>query len=314
MAGSTHPTGTGGTPAAPGNNRITPPGAGTPSSGPSGSGGSTTPSASQSAYDIIAQQLANWGLSELNGEINQLMAKGITSDPNQLQLALENTQAWKTRFSGNEMLKKAGLAQLSVADYLATEKSYANLMKQYGLPTGFYDTTADFGQWIGNSVSPNELQQRVAAYADIAHREDPAIIQQLKSMGMSQADLLAYMMDPTRAEPLIQQKYQTTLIGAAALRAGVTSSNPQHLAQLGISEQQAIQGFGQIAQQAPTFERLGDIYHQNVAESDLEAAQFDSNGDAQRKLTQLASAERASFNGNSGVTQGSLARNPLGTY
>jgi hypothetical protein len=100
-------------------------------------------------------------------------------------------------------------------------------------------------------------------YADLAKREDPAIAEQLGAMGMSQGDLIAYYMDPSRAEPLLQQKYQTTLIGAAARRAGVTPDTAfaTHLADLGINEQQAAQGYGQIAAELNPTQKLGQIYN-----------------------------------------------------
>src|SRR5690606_434666 len=105
-----------------------------------------------------------------------------------------------------EKLRAAGLPVLSPAEYLATERSYAQVMKNYGLPKGFYDDPADFAGFIGGSVSASELQERVQSYSDLANREDPAIKAQLRAMGMNDGDLLAFYMDPTRANPLIRKK------------------------------------------------------------------------------------------------------------
>ena len=268
-----------------------------------------------SAFDILKAQLAQWGLSSLNGTVASLIRGGVT-DTNELQLSLENTQEWKTRFAGNVALKAKGLPVLSVSEYLATEKSYAQTMKQYGLPPGFYDDPADFAEWIGNSVSPNEINQRAAMYSDLAKREDPAVTAQLKSMGMHEGDLLAYMIDPSRAMPLIQQKYQTTLIGAAARRAGVTADNAyaQHLADLGVTEAQAAQGYGQIGAEQHQFTLLGDISGNHVSQGDLEAATFESNADATNKLNRLASQERARFQGSAGTSPASLSRSTAGQF
>lgn len=285
----------------------------TPSSGAPAPTGSSFTSSQQSAFDYMSSLLANYGLGDLAGTLKTLILNG-TTDPDELQLQLQQTDAWKTRFAGNEMLRQKGLPVLSVADYLSTERSYAQVMKNYGLPSGFYDDPADFAQWIGNSVSPNEVNQRAQMYSDLANREDPAVQNQLLSMGLSKGDLLAYMMDPTRAQPLLQHKYQTALIGAAARDTGLVSSNPDLLAEQGITEAQARSGFGQIAQQLPTLSKLGDIYNDQIGESDLEASTFEGDAAAQQKQNRLASQERAAFNGSAGTNDGARLRSAGGLF
>lgn len=269
----------------------------------------------QSAYDLMNNMLSQYGLSALSGELKKIIGGGIT-DQTEIQLQLQDTDAWRVRFQGNELLKNAGQNVLSVAEYLSTEKSYAQVMKNYGLPVGFYDDPSDFSKWIGNSVSPNEVQQRAQMYSDVARREDSALTEQLRSMGLGDGDLLAYMMDANRALPLIQQKYQTGLIGASARRAGVVTDNAyaQHLSDLGVSEQQAAQGFGQIAAELPAAQNLGSIYGDSLTQHDLETEAFDGNGDVTAKKKRLASQERAAFTGSAGAAQSNLRRSSSGTY
>lgn len=269
----------------------------------------------QSAFDYMSDLLAQYGLSSLAQTLRGLIMDGIT-DSASLSLALQNTNEWKVRFAGNEALRQKGLPVLSVAEYLANERSYSQALKQYGLPEGFYDDPSDFAKWIGSSVSPNEVMQRAQMYADVAKREDPAITQQLRSMGFNDGDLIAYMMDPARALPLVQQKYQTSLVGAAARRTGMVADNDyaQHLADLGITEQQAGQGYGLISEGLKTAERLGDIYGEEFGQRDFEQEVFENNGQASAKRKRLASQERAAFGGSSGIGRGSLGRNSGGSY
>lgn len=269
----------------------------------------------QSAFDYMLSVLTEYGLGTLGGVLKNLILDG-TTEPAQLQLALQDTTEWKTRFAGNEQLRASGLAVLSVAEYLSVERSYAQVMKNYGLPQGFYDDPADFAQWIGQSVSPNELQQRAQAFSDIAKREDPAVLAQLQSMGMNQGDILAFIMDPSRAQPLVQKKYQTTLLGAAARRSGVTANNDYlgHLSDLGVTEQQAAQGYGLISEGLGTMSRLGDLYGEDYTQGDFEGEVFEQQGAATQKRKRLASRERAAFQGSAGVGQGSLSRSTGGSY
>ena len=269
----------------------------------------------QSAFDLMLGMLKEYGLDSLSGVLQDLIVGGDT-DANVLQLKLQDTQEWKTRFAGNEMLKQKGLAVLSVGEYLSVERSYAQLAKNYGLPQGFYDEPADFAKWIGGSVSPNEVQQRFQAYSDLANREDPAVTSQLASMGMSKGDILAHIMDPSRALPLIQKKYQQTLLGASARRAGVVANNDYlgHLTELGITEQQAAQGYGMIGEGLADMQRMGSIYGEKFGQGDYESAVFDQNSTATQKQKRLASRERAEFGGSSGVGRGSLTRSSGGSY
>lgn len=287
--------------------------------GGNGGGGGTpdTPdpwtSTQQSAFDLMADILNQYNLGSLTNALKGFILDGIT-DQATLQLRLQDTNEWKTRFAGNEMLRQKGVPVLSVAEYLSVERSYAQVLKNYGLPQGFYDEPSDFAQWIGNNVSANELNQRAQAYADLAHREDESTKAQLRAMGLSDGDLIAFMMDPTRAQPLVQQKYQTALIGSAARRTGLDASGAEGLAQLGINEQQAVQGYGIISEGLATGERLGNIYGEDFSQSDFESEVFKGDGRAAGKRKRLASQERANFSGNSGVVSGSLQNNSGGSY
>jgi hypothetical protein len=285
----------------------------TPPSAAPASGGMTQ--VQESAFDLMMGMLKEYGLDSLSGVLQGLILGGDT-DPNLLQLKLQDTQEWKTRFAGNEILKQNGLPVLSVGEYLSVERSYAQVLHNYGLPSGFYDDPADFAKFIGGSVSPSELQQRAQSFADIANREDPAITAQLQSMGMNKGDILAYIMDPDRAMPLVQKKYQQTLLGGAARRAGVVANNDYlgHLADIGVTEQQAAQGYGMIGEGLTDMTRLGSIYGEEFGQGDFESAVFDQNAEATRKQKRLASRERAEFSGSSGVGRGSLTRQSGGSY
>ena len=270
----------------------------------------------QSAFDFMRDTLNKYSLGSLAGVLQELVQGGNT-DPAQITLKLQDTPEWKTRFAGNEALKQKNLPVLSIAEYLSAEQSYAQALKQYGLPEGFYDDHADFAKWIGNAVSPNEVMQRAQTYADIARRTtDPAVKSQLQSMGFSEGDILAYVMDPARAQPLVQQKYQTTLLGAAARNAGTVANNDYltHLSDIGVTEQQAAQGYGLISENLGAMKTLAQVYGVDYDQSDFEKEVFESNGQSTRKRKRLASQERAAFGGASGVTKGSLTQNTAGQY
>jgi hypothetical protein len=269
----------------------------------------------QSAFDYMTGLLAQYRLDSLAGTLKDLILAGDTY-PNVLMLKLQSTDAWKQRFAGNEMLRASGHNVLSVDQYLATENSYFQVLKQYGLPSGFYDDPSDFAKFIGNGVSPAELAERASMYSDLAGNEDPSLVKALSTLGLGRGDLAAWMMDPTRAEPLIKRRYNEALIGSAAIGQGLSTSESRlgQLLDQGVTVDQARQGFEQVAEDLPTFDKLGDIYGENIDQSTLENAVFGLSADDTRKTKGLASRERAAFTGDSGITQGSLHRNNSGQF
>lgn len=292
------------------------PAGGAPTLGtPPPNGAAQWTSTQQSAYDQLYALLDEFGLGSLAGTVKQLLLDGI-NDSASIQLRLQETAEWKARFAGNEMLKSKGLGVLSPAEYLAVERSYAQVMKQYGLPSGFYDDPSDFAKFIGNSVAPSEVQTRVQMYADLANREDPATRAQLQSMGMGQGDLLAYMIDPARAQPLIQNKYQTALIGSAARRAGVAADNTyaSSLAARGVTEQQAAEGYGLISGSLKDAGLLAGASGESYGLADMQAEVFGNDGGAGKKRKRLASQERARFGGSQGTAAGALRQSGSGSY
>lgn len=267
----------------------------------------------QGAFDYMYMLLEEYGLGSLGSVLRGLITDGIT-DAASLMLALQDTNEWRTRFAGNEILRQNGLGVLSPAEYLALEKSYAQIMRNFGLPPGFYDDPSDYAGFIGNNVSAAELQARVQSYSDLANREDPSIMAQLNSMGLAKGDLLAYMIDPTRAMPLIEKTYKTALIGGAARRAGLVADNDflGQLADQGITEQQASQGYGMIAGSLAPATTLAEVYGEDYDMRDMETEIFQNDGQAANKRKRLASRERAAFSGSSGA--GTLTGNNAGSY
>lgn len=261
----------------------------------------------ESVYNAILAKLTDYGLPANSDIVNAIKNGLINGDTEAtIDLNVQNTQTWKIRFAGNEQLKAAGLPVLSVGEYLATERAYAQAMKNYGVPVGFYDNPSDFAGFIGGSISPNEIQQRLAAASEVADREDDATKAMLARLGLDKGSLIAQALDPARARPLIERQMNAVKIGSAAIKAGVNVANDyvDRLASFGITEEAATQGFGQVGAMNG-LENLGRIHGVDYSQSDALSEVFDSNADALEKRRRITNNERAAFSGSSsyGVTQ-----------
>ena len=277
----------------------------------------------QSAYDLLYQQFAQYGLGSLVEPLKNMIQDAKVS-PAEFSLALQNTDAYKQRFSANQDRIKNGLQALTPAQYIGLEDQYQNIMRQYGLPASYYQKTdalgtqAGFNKLIANDVSPTELEDRVVTATQRLMNADPNVMNALKSFypNITQGDVLAYTLDPTNALNDIKRKVSAAEIGGAALNQGLMTSqaSAEDLAKYGITKAQAQAGYEQIGKFLPVATNLSQIYQgqgvgpytQQTAEQEV----FGTAGSAaaaqqRKKLTQL---EQAAFSQQSGTAQNALSR------
>lgn len=256
----------------------------------------------QSIYDLISHTLREWGLSSLGSYLRSFLTQGMSSD--EVQLHLQDTKEWKTRFAGNEIRKEKGLAVLTPAQYIATEQAYRQALQQFGLPSGFYDKHSDFVNWIGNDVSPSEVSTR----AQIAHDQYMNAPPEMKNLWQQyfggKGDALAMILDPKVATQVIQDRATQVGIGGAAALQGlkVGADRAKVLQQHGTTIQQAQTAFQKIAQALPVdsqiAKRFGTTFNQADEENDLILGQ----GAEAQKRNILYAEEEGLFNGRASAT------------
>jgi hypothetical protein len=255
-----------------------------------------------SAADLLKQTLIAWGLASLLPHLQDYLKKGY--DSNTINLALQDTQEWKTRFAGNEIRKQNGLSVLSPAQYLAVEEQYHQIMQAHGLPSQFYDKQDDFTKFIGGDVSPSELDARAKIAADQWQNADPATKQAWKNYyNLDDGHAIAAILDQKTALPIIERQAAAAGIGGAAGQQGldVTRSRAEQFAQFGVSLDQARQAYSNISQVLPAATALGSRFGEQLGQSQLEDASLLGSGEAQRQLQRLGSAEKSDFSGGIGA-------------
>ena len=270
------------------------------------------------AIAYLQDLFAQYGVPELANKIVELKNQGLTDRV--VAIELQKTPEFKARFIGNENRKKAGLPPLDPATYISTETAYKKVMRDAQLPTGFYDQYNDFATFIGNDVSPSELQSRVEIANQSIQNADPFFTDSLRRLyGLQSGDMLAYALDPERALPFITRQQKAAQFGAEAARQGLQVTTPMaetYAGQLGFTQEQARQGFEQVAQVLPTAEKLSQITAgaQPVGMGEVTSAVFGGAGSAEYKqrLQKLSEQEQSRFAGQAGVGRGSLSRGMSG--
>jgi hypothetical protein len=270
------------------------------------------------AFELLNNLFTGYGLGTLAPKIAEYIQNGYSADT--ISVVLQQTPEFKQRFAGNEIRRQKGLPVLSPAEYLSTESSYRQIMRQSGMPEGFYDQPSDFTDFISKDVSPTELKQRVDLATQASALAPPETKQALNQLyGITDASLASYFLDEDRALPVLQKQAASAAIGAEALKRGLKiSGKVEDYALAGVSATQAAQVYGQIAQQLPTYETIGHQYGEEVNQGTFEQAAFGGGvgtgqEDAQVRLNRLASWNRANATGAIGGAKQGLARTTAGT-
>lgn len=274
----------------------------------------TDENANRNAYEYLSRLFEGWGLGSLAPKILEFVQQGYDADT--IMLMLQDTDEYKDRFAGNEQRKAAGLAVLAPAEYLALERQYRQLLSTAGMPQGFYDDNSDFTSWIAGDVSPAEIQERVSLASSALYSSDSYYLQTLKSYGLGDGDLVAYMLDTKKALPLLQKTVRAAQVGAEAARnsLGITQNRAEYFGDLGVTADQARQAYQTIGESLPTASKLGALYGEQYGQTDLEDELLGGSGAASAKRKRLSMKEASRFAGRSGVGEKAMAGKSRGEY
>jgi len=280
--------------------------------------------AGQSAYDILFSKFNQVGLSSLIEPLKSLIVSGPSEA--ELTLALRATPAYQTRFAANAERIKAGLVPLDEGVYVRLEDQYQKIMRNYGLPSSYYakDSTGKqigFEKLISNDVSSTELEDRIMTAQNRVINAAPEVTAALKQFypDITNGDILAYALDPTKALSDIKRKVTAAEIGGAAIGAGLDTSvtRAEQLAGYGINQDLGKKGYTAIAGGLERGRQLSGIYQQSpydLKTAEQEVFNLTGGTEAARERKKIIGMEKATFGGQTGITSGALARDRAGSY
>ena len=203
---------------------------------------------------------------------------------------------YKKNFPAMAALNAAGQG-ISESTYLQKEQSDLELMKQYGIPSGIFDTKEYLGSLMTNNVNTTDLEKRLMAVQNMV---DPNVSQYAKdTYGLDTGHLMAYLLDPKAATPVLLQKAQAMQIGGAAYQqkfAGglgpngeLSQAQAEELAMANVTQSDAQKGFANIGQEGQLAQALPGDTSGSVSNQQLINAQFNLNPNdiiATRKVQQ----------------------------
>jgi hypothetical protein len=287
----------------------------------------------ESAYNILYKKFSELGLGSLVQEVERYIKDGLSEE--EFTLRLRETPSYQLRFAANKQRIAKGLSALSEANYIKMEDQYQEVMRQYGLPASYYEkddmgTQKGFTELLANDVSNTELEDRLIVAQDRVLKANPEVLKALKDFypDIKNGDILAYTLDPKNAIKNIQSKVTAAEIGGAALAQGLNQSQTpeeiqryaaraEQLAGAGVTKAAATAGFATIGAGLQRGSELASIYQQDpYTQTTAESEIFNVPGakEARKQRQKITGLEKAAFGGQSGITQGALARDRAGGY
>lgn len=230
-----------------------------------------------------------YGLSTLYSKIEGYVRAGYNADT--VALMLRETPEYQARFPAMKTLTGRGRA-ISEADYIGYEQGAAGLEQQYGLPKGML--MGNVTGLLEADVSVVELKDRVTL-ASAASLSAPQELKDTlsKYYNIGSGGLAAYWLDPAIATPLLEKQYATAQIGAEALRQniGLDLSIASELQGLGVTQEAARTGFGEVANQKGFSSGAGDTASQDT----LIKANIGGNAAAKQEVERVAGSRIGRF-------------------
>lgn len=272
------------------------------------------------AYALLESVFRDYGLEELVPNIKRYMEQGIGSK--QATVELKETQAYKTRFAGNEMRRASGKNVLDEATYLALENSYDEALRSYGLQNYFgidrKQRNARMAEFIGNDINYPEFKDRIDLAVNRVNMADPYVKSTLISFyKITDNDLVNYFLNPKEGLPVLEEKVKAAEIGGVAAGLGLQASlaSASAFAKMGITKARAQEGYATIAQNLPRGTDLSKFYKEegiNYTQGLAEEAEFKGTASAKRAEERLRGREISSFSGGAGTGRTSLTRGSAG--
>jgi hypothetical protein len=278
----------------------------------------------QSAYSLLFSEFDRNGLGALVEPLKQFIQEGLSEA--EFTLRLRETDAYKKRFAANAQRVAKGLRALSEAEYISEEDKYQDVMSRYGLPETYYSRgemgrQEGFEKLIAGDVSPIELEDRVSTAQKRVLNANPEVTQALRQFypDITNADILAYTLDPKNAIENIKRKVTAAEIGGAAIQSGLGTNlaRAEELQRYGVDKEAATAGFATIGAGLQRGSQLASIYQQDpYTQTTAEQEIFNVPGaqEARKQRQKITGLEKATFGGQSGLTQGALARDRAGGY
>jgi hypothetical protein len=250
--------------------------------------------------DEIKAQLKKFNMEPTDQFINDWV-NGDWSDA-EADLKMRDQQFWKDRFPGME----GRATPMSAAEYVAFEEGAMSLARTAGFPPGFYDSPDDFAEWIRSGRSLTQLNAQIQE-GFVRLEQTPIEVKQafarMQGIQNTEGALLAFILDPDRAQPLLEKQIAAAEVSGAGSLFGVNVGDERsmRLAERGFNLNNSQQTFQQLnAQQAVFNESITEQRDMTIDVEGVNAA-FGLDPEANRDIERRVRGRVGALSGGGGL-------------
>ena len=251
----------------------------------------------QNAFAKIKGYLSEFGLSDLEGMVSELMARGIEEESAVLY-ELRNTTSFQKRFAANATRRTAGLPALTPRSYIDLENTYREVLRRGGM-LEYFNRQDVFESLIGGDVSPAELYDRMTNAYQVVRDADAGTKAQMQQLyNIEEKDLAAYFLDPKTSVSMLKRRAEAAKIASIGKEQGqmqLTAETAEDIAARGYTTAQAGTAFTTLTQQAGLYEALPG--EEGLTEQERLGAAFGYDPMAALRLEQRKAGRKAVFQG-----------------
>lgn len=277
------------------------------------------------ASDVLRAAVSTWGFDPADEAAvvqffdNRVVDPTFTATPDLLKFYVTQDPSMSAifdkRFAGNKTLRQAGKQELSYSEYTQAENTYKTVLRNAGLPPGFYDDPQSLANLVGGEVSAQELSDRAQAAYLAVRTENPALRAELQNLyGVNEGELAAYFLDPNKAMDAIGKRLtgqdllrraESAQIGAEVRRAagvGLTAQQAEQLQAQGFTGAEVARQAEQIAAnvQLTTAQQAGE---QQLSTTEAIQAALGTNPAAAQRIATRQRRRQAAFQQGGGFAQ-----------
>lgn len=258
---------------------------------------SVTTGPNQNAFSKIKGYLSEFGLSDLEGMVSELMARGVEEESAVLY-ELRNTTSFQKRFAANAARRAAGLPALTPRSYIDMENTYREILRRGGM-LEYFNRQDVFESLIAGDVSAAELYDRMTNAYQVVRDADPGTKAQMQQLyNIEEKDLAAYFLDPKTSVSMLKRRAEAAKIASIGKEQGgmqLTAQTAEDIAARGYTAAQAGTAFTNITQQAGLYETMAG--EEAISEQERIGAAFGYDPNAALRLEQRKAGRKAVFQG-----------------
>jgi hypothetical protein len=268
------------------------------------------------AYAMLSAQLADWGLTDLDDVVRDMLTDGDAAEV--IPLKIRQTESYKNKFGRMLEYNRTHGMSLSEAEYLQTVDQLKATVRRY-VGSGHFDGDDWVDKWVQGDVSPTELNDRLQEVQEDYLNQDPSVKNWWAAHGLAPQQAMATMLDPSLTETDLKKKLGAGTIGGAAWRAfkgqyDLSEDRASSFSTAGVSGTDAFKAYQGIASREHYDQMLARGQGTQFTRQDEENEQLLGDQDAAKKRRRMYDTDEGQFKQNYLGGQRALGRDVAGSY